>query len=311
MKALILGGTGFIGSHISVQLAKLNQDVRVYSPSAKRFSFTENITCVNGFIADKGELKKHVEWADVVLHFVSTTNPKTSMVDHYHDLDSNLLPFVQLLEMVKEYKEKKIVFCSSGGAVYGKAADHPIKETDIKQPSTSYGLVKSLMEEYIMYYHRKFAIPFLILRPANVYGPKTRSVGEQGIISTLLYNAVHDQSTRLWVPLTNTRDFIYIDDFTEAVIDLLDAQAEGVFNIGSGKGFSLSQIIRAVQLCTDKDLKIEMAHEFVEDEGINILDNSKIHSLTGWMPQVSINAGIANVYQQMLSSIKENELLNL
>lgn len=304
MKALILGGTGFIGSNVAQKLAQLNYDVLVYSPSASIYSFTEKIKYTTGFLADTEKIKKHTQWADVIFHFVSTTTPKTSMDDHYHDLTSNLLPFVQLLEILREYRHKKLIFCSSGGAVYGKTSNMPIAETKIKQPSTSYGLVKSAMEEYASYYQSKYEIPCLILRPANIYGPKTRSIGEQGIISTLVYNTVYDKPTKFWVPLTNTRDYVYIDDFVQAVICLLEQKADGVFNIGSGTGFTLAEIIDTVAFCTGKTLPMEMAEQLIEDEGVNILDNSKIYSITGWVPKTSLTYGIAQVYENMTSKLK-------
>lgn len=300
MKFLVLGGTGFIGSKISRRLADVGHNILVYSPSAGRSAFDhENIATVSGWIADKGEMHKHLEWADAVLHFVSSTNPKTSFSDPHHDITSNLLPMVQLLDMMKEHPGKQLIFCSSGGAVYGTPKHVPISEDHPRHPATPYGLVKMAMEDYIQFYHHNYGLPFLILRPANVYGPKLRSIGEQGIISTLAYNALHDRSTTLWANPNNVRDYIFIDDFADALMSLLSSQAEGIFNIGSGKGYSLAEIITAVQSVSGKTLQIVFQEEKLHDEPANVLDITKISQLSGWHPQTKLEDGIRAILQQL------------
>lgn len=295
---LVLGGSGFLGSHITKKLSADNT-LCVYSPSATRFGFDKCIMTVDATIENENELKKHISWADIIFHFVSTTNPKTSLADHQYDLKSNLLPFVGFLELMRSFPEKKIVFCSSGGAVYGKNNGTTLNESSDKNPSTSYGLVKSLMEEYIEYFNRIFGLDYLILRPSNVYGFNTHSLGTQGIISTLVHNTMFDKPSTFWVDLNNIRDYIHITDFTQAVKSLLDSSAFGIFNIGSGFGTSLRQIIDTVQNTCQREVKIQIAEKLINDESHNVLDIKKIHSRTGWQPIVGIDEGIKTVFNQM------------
>jgi UDP-glucose 4-epimerase len=300
MKFLVLGGTGFIGSKISKRLADVGHNITVFSPSAGRVVFQhDNIATVSGWIADKGEMYKQIAEADAVLHFVSSTNPKTSFSDPHHDITSNLLPMVQLLDMMKEHPGKQLIFCSSGGAVYGTPQQFPVSEDHPRHPATPYGMVKMAMEDYIQFYHQNYGIPFLILRPANVYGPKLRSIGEQGIISTLVYNALHNRPTTLWANPNNIRDYIFIDDFVDALMSLLSSQAEGIFNIGSGKGYSLAEIISAVQSVSGKTLQIVFQEEKLPDEPANVLDITKITALSGWRPQTKLEDGINAILQQL------------
>jgi UDP-glucose 4-epimerase len=295
---LVLGGSGFLGSHITNKLSK-DSSVCVYSPSATRFGFDKCIMTVDAYIENENELKKHISWADIIFHFVSTTNPKTSLADHQYDLKSNLLPFVGFLELMRSFPEKKIVFCSSGGAVYGKNNGNTLIESNDKNPSTSYGLVKSLMEEYIVYFNRTFGLDYLILRPSNVYGFNTNSLGNQGIISTLVHNTIFGNPSTIWVDMNNIRDYIHITDFTQAVKSLLDSSAFGIYNIGSGFGTSLRQIIDAVQNTCQREVMIQIAETLIKDEEYNVLDITKIKSLTGWCPVVGIDEGIQTVYNQM------------
>lgn len=295
MNYLILGGTGFLGTALSGSLAKAGDQVRVYSPSASRNNYGDGITGVTGLIGDQGELLKQTAWCDVVVHLVSTTNPRTSFSDVYHDVSSNLLPMVQLLEILKD-SGKKIIFCSSGGTVYGPAKQLPINEDHPRHPVTPYGLVKSAMEEYIHYYHINFGLPYLVVRPANVYGPKLRSIGEQGIISTLLFNALHQKETTLWANPDNIRDYVFIDDFVSALMSLIRAGAQGIYNIGSGKGYSLNEIIEAAGKVLGEQPKVHFTSQPIRDEASNVLDIAKINHLTGWLPVVTLEQGIRSIH---------------
>ncbi len=291
-KILIIGGSGFIGRAVALLLNNVGYSVRVFSPSATRYDWPADIEPINGYVADKGILSEQVEWADIVLHTASTTNPKTSMSDPVHDVSSNLMPIVELLELLKN-KNKKLIYCSSGGAVYGKPMQNPIEENHIKQPSTSYGLVKSLIEDYIVYYNRNFDVPYLIVRPANIYGPKLRSIGEQGIISTLLFKAYQKEETVIWSDPENIRDYLFIDDFANGLISLIKNNSEGIFNIGSGNGVSLKQIIDVVQSVLPKPMNVKYQTVTVKDEPVNVLSIKKIEAATGWTPEISLSQGIA------------------
>jgi UDP-glucose 4-epimerase len=302
-KILIIGGSGFIGRAVALLLNNEGYSVRVFSPSATRYDWPADIVPVNGYVADKGILSEQVEWADIVLHTASTTNPKTSMSDPVHDVTSNLMPIVELLELLKN-KNKKLIYCSSGGAVYGKPMQNPIEESHTKLPSTSYGLVKSLIEDYIVYYNRNFGLPYLIVRPANIYGPKLRSIGEQGIISTLLFKAYKKEETVIWSNPENIRDYLFIDDFAEGLTSLIKNDSEGIYNMGSGEGVTLTQIIDVVQSLLNSPMNIVFQEVIVKDEPFNVLCNKKIHQETGWKPQFSLEKGIS-ITNDFLIKLKE------
>jgi len=289
-KVLIIGGSGFIGRALALKLKDEGYLVRVFSPSATRHEWPLGIDPVNGYIADKRILSEQVKWAHIILHTASTTNPKTSLSDPVHDVTSNLIPVVELLELLKN-ENKKLIYCSSGGTVYGKPIHNPIEETHTKQPSTSYGLVKSLIEDYIVYYNRNFGMPYLIVRPANIYGPKLRSIGEQGIISTLLYKAHKNEETIIWSNPNNIRDYLFIDDFAKGLVSLMKNKSEGIYNMGSGVGVSLLQIIDVVQNILNSPMHITFQKVKVKDEPINVLSNKKIYEATDWKPEISLEEG--------------------
>lgn len=301
-KILVIGGSGFIGRALALRFCQEGYLVRVFSPSATRYEWPLGIETVNGYIEDKGILKEQVNWSDTILHCASTTNPRTSLSDPVHDVSSNLIPVVELLEMIKS-TNKKFIYCSSGGAVYGKPMQNPIKEDHIKQPSTSYGLVKSLIEDYIVYYNRNYGVPYLIVRPANIYGPKLRSIGEQGIISTLLFKAYKNEETIIWSNPENIRDYLFIDDFANGLTSLIKKNVNGIFNIGSGNGVSLRQIIDVVQSVLPTPMSIKYQEVTIKDEPVNVLCNRKIEETTGWKPVISLSKGIA-ITNNFLTKLK-------
>jgi UDP-glucose 4-epimerase len=304
---LIIGGSGFVGRALSLYISKKGHLVRVLSPSASSYEWPSGIMPINGFIADKDIIEEQVEWASIIIHVASTTNPMSSMTNPLYDVSSNLFPFVQLLELLKD-KNKKIIYCSSGGAVYGKPTQNPIEESHYKLPSTSYGLVKSIMEDYILYYNRNFSLPYLIVRPANIYGPKLRSLGEQGIISTLLYNTIKKEATVIWSNPENIRDYLYIDDFISGFFSLINNETEGIFNLGSGMGTSINQIINEVELILDLPAKIIIKNTTVKDEPVNVLSNEKIYKTVAWKPMVSLSEGILSTKIFLQEYLKNNNL---
>jgi UDP-glucose 4-epimerase len=302
MNILIIGGTGFLGLNLAKKLIK-NNNVVIYSPTADNINLDLNIQKVNASITDIDILCSCVEKANVILHFVSTTTPFSSFNNYEYDLSTNVLPLIKLLDVLKSYKDKKFIYCSSGGAVYGSSMNLHFSETDVKRPITSYGLVKSIMEEYIEFYARKYGLNYLILRPSNVYGLKTSAIGKQGIISTLIYNSILNQQTTIWSSPNNIRDYIYIDDFVDATSKLLTSASNGIYNVGSGIGFSLSNLIELVEIELNTKLSILYTETLISDESVNILDISKISHETGWLPNVDLIKGIGLLHNQMKNQL--------
>ncbi|QDH79803.1 NAD-dependent epimerase/dehydratase family protein [Echinicola soli] len=294
-RILILGGTGFIGSSLS-QYLKAGNETRIYSPSAQQIDPISGVSGYDGFIEDFSSLEPHLEWATIIIHLVSTSNPKSSLKNPFNDAKSNLLPLISILEYLKNHTDKKLVFCSSGGAVYGMGNGRVFSESDPKAPISSYGIVKSTMEEYIDYYQRLYGVNALVIRPSNIYGAKSRSLGKQGLISTLVEHTLVGKTTALWVPLTTSKDYLYIVDFVKAVKMLIESDAIGMFNIASGHNCTIADLLQVVEkvLRIKPKIRTEIG-DFSKIDSPVKLDIQKLQMLTNWKPETSLLEGVEMV----------------
>ena len=187
MNILIIGGNGFIGSHL-LEVLSLNHKVVIFDRSPNRFvSEYPNVEYVYGDFHDSSLLKTCLENIDIVYHLLSTTVPLTANLDPIVDVESNVVGTIKLLEMVSKSNVKRFIYTSSGGTVYGNPEFLPIDERHPCNPIGSYGIVKNTIEHYVKMFASKKNFSYLIVRPSNPYGPRQNYNGNQGLISKLLY----------------------------------------------------------------------------------------------------------------------------
>ena len=154
---------------------------------------------------------------DMVFHLVSTTVPKTSNDDPAFDVMSNVVETIYLLEQCAKGKVKKIVFVSSGGAVYGTPAALPVPEDSPEKPESSYGITKLAIEKYLELFHRLYGLNYVILRPSNPYGERQNPDGDQGVIAVFLGKIAKGQAIDIWGDGSNVKDYVYIGDLIDGI----------------------------------------------------------------------------------------------
>jgi len=236
MKALVLGGNGFIGSSLVDRLVAVGYKVRVYgrSPLSSQEQ-RKNVEYLCGTLSETALVKQALDKIDVVFHLISTTIPSTSNLNPIDDIQDNLADTVGLLECMREIGIFRIVYISSGGTIYGESEKELIDEEHSLNPNCSYGIVKLAVEKYLNMYARLYQFKPVILRVSNPYGPKQKKIGLQGLIGTVLANAIKSEPIEVWGNGEVIRDYIFIDDVVSACICAIESNVSGVFNIGKAK----------------------------------------------------------------------------
>jgi len=263
----VTGSSGFIGRHL---IEKLND---------------YNIIKENG-IENKLKKKRNTSKIDIVVHLGGKTpySNKLSFVDF---LDSNLKSTAQILEFCVKHKVKKLIFVSS--YVYGKPTMKKINETHKIRPHSPYAMSKFLGEQICEFYGRMYGLNIIIVRPFNIYGAEQK----KGFFIPNLMNVAKSGRKIVIVNKKSKRDFLYIDDFVDAIKKIIKLNLENqVFNIGYGKSYSFEQIIKKIEKITGKKVNVKYINEsstFIPNIVANI---SKITKKTGWIPTISFDDGL-------------------
>lgn len=295
MNCVIFGGAGFLGEHLCRRLLQRGDTLVVYGRDTETGrSFARcypAIRYVAGDFAAETKFGAYLQKGDVVVHLLSTTLPFNT--DLAWDLQSNVLATLRLLDACVERGVRAVVFVSSGGTVYGIPRSLPIKESHLTDPICSYGIQKLLIEKYLHYYAHSFRLPYRVLRLANPYGAGQDPFRGQGVIAAFLARALLEQPIEIWGDGSAVRDYLYIDDAMEAMETLLHYEgAETIFNVGSGRGASLREVVAAVQRAVGKKIAVTYKAGRKQDVPVNVLDISRAKQELSWRPRVNLYEGI-------------------
>jgi UDP-glucose 4-epimerase len=299
MNCLVLGGNGFIGSHLVDRLLQEKYSIRVLDKYTERYRIPlKNIEYIYEDMGNRGLLNEVLENIDVVYHLIGTTTPKTSNDDPAFDIQSNVLNTLYLLDSCIQHKIKKFIYISSGGTVYGNSDKLPLAENHILDPISSYGISKLTVEKYLQLYHKLYGIDYAIVRPSNPYGERQNPEGIQGAISVFLGKIFKNENIELWGDGSVVRDFIYIKDLTEGIVRVATRNTESrIFNLGSGKGYSLTDLIKVIAKVTKREINVINKPSRVFDVPAIYLDISRARKELEWSPSTSLEDGIMKTWE--------------
>lgn len=298
MKVLVLGGNGFIGSHIVDALLEEGHQVCVFDRTYERYR--SPLTNVEYFLSEFTNislLAEALEGVDLVYHLISTTVPSTSNLSPSDDIQSNLINTVRLLDLIVQMKVPRIIFLSSGGTVYGIPKTTPIPETHPLNPICSYGIVKIAIEHYLYMYHQLYALDYVVIRASNPYGERQGHKGVQGVIGTFLGKAKYSEEIQVWGDGSIIRDYIYIGDLAKFCMKATHATNSGVYNVGSGIGHSISEIIEIIEAEVGQNLLFKKMPRRDYDIPKIILDISKAKITFDWEPETEFHQGIKKSWE--------------
>lgn len=304
---LILGADGFIGSYLTEALLKSGYSIRAFDKFLKgNINFLnhiiDKIEIFEGDFLRKKDIDKALENVEYVFHYISTTIPANSINKPIFDVNTNIISTLRLLQLCLKHNVKKVIFSSSGGTIYGGSDKDKYNEYDLTNPITPYGIQKLIIEKYLNYFKYQYGLEYMICRYSNPYGPRQGVGGKQGIIPIFLNLIKQDKPVQIFGDGKNVRDYIYIKDCIEATIRLFEKEKllYTLYNIGSGKGVSINEIINIVKKITNKNIDIISLPPRSSDVKKVILDISRVECELGKVENTNLYDGIKLVWKYTL-----------
>ena len=304
MNITILGGTGFIGTNLSIQLSKGNS-VKVVGQNKEHFIPLKKLNLPIRYELARLTADSHYDellsGTDVLYHLVSTTVPTTSNQHISEELIANVIASSKILEACVSENVKKVVFISSGGTVYGKGKICPLKEDMITNPISSYGIQKLTIEKLLYLYNYLYDLDYRIIRLSNPYGPYQRPDGVLGAVSTFTYKALKDEEIIVYGDGSVVRDYIYIDDAIRGITNIVNYDGKyKLFNLGCGKGTSINEVIENIEEVLQRKLQVKYAEGRKVDVPVNFLDISRYETCCGKLNPISLKEGITKTVEFMV-----------
>src|SRR3989338_9831705 len=297
MKILVTGGAGFIASHIVDAYINLGFEVVVLdnlSSGKKKFVNSKaKFYQVDLLNLDKIKQILLFEKPQIINHHAAQISVRNSVSDPINDAKVNILGFINLLEAAKDINIKKVIFASSGGAIYGDAKILPTPESyQPLVPLSPYGVNKLSSEYYLNYYYHVFKIPFIALRYSNVYGPRQNPHGEAGVVAIFTLKLLKGA-----LPIINgdglqTRDYIYVGDVVEANRRALISDKVGAFNIGTSKETNVIEIFKIIQRFTGSNLQAKYGSVKTGEQKRSCLNCKIAAEKLGWEAEVNLEQGL-------------------
>jgi UDP-glucose 4-epimerase len=297
VRVLVIGGCGFIGSHVVDCLLQGGVEVRVLDrrPEAFRPPLPD-VDYVLGDFADTAQVFEALAGMDAVVHLASTTVPATSNLDPVADISGNLIPLVRLLEVMRSAGVRKMIYLSSGGTVYGVPQTDPVTENHPLNPISSYGIVKIAIENYLFMEQALHGLQPVVLRASNPYGPRQGHTGIQGLIGTHLWRLARKEQIEVWGDGSVVRDFLHVKDLAALCLRALQADITGIFNAGSGEGASVAEVVEKICATVGGDVTPLYKPGRNFDVPRVVLDVTKAEAELGWQRQIPLEAGLAETW---------------
>jgi UDP-glucose 4-epimerase len=239
---------------------------------------------------------------DIIHHYAWGSIPASANANPRGDLLTNVTATIDLLDALRRRKSGRLLFASSGGTVYGKTQDHPVPEDHTLAPITAYGAGKVTTEVYLNFYRMTYGVDCRIARIANPFGAGQDLSKGLGAVTTFIHRALTGQTITIWGDGEVVRDYIHISDAVQALARLSLAPqslAETTFNIGSGMGTSLNQIIEEIEVQLGRRIAVERTHGRAFDVPVNVLAIDRARGILDWSPELSFAQGMALTFSDL------------
>jgi UDP-glucose 4-epimerase len=303
--ATILGGLGFIGSHLARALLNHGFLVRIfdklYASHGLIRDLETSVEVIEGDMERPQDVLDALSGSDICFHLIHSTVPGSSMEDPGYDVQSNVVSSVRWLSQLQRTSIRRLIFISSGGTVYGIPQSNPITEDHPTNPISSYGISKLCIEKYVLLYGQLFGINATILRPSNVFGEGQKISINQGIIGVFANSMIRGEPIEIWGDGSAKRDYLHIQDMITGVLMLVKYQGPyQIFNISAGEGHTVLEISDILQEILGRRSQISFKPSRGFDVPINVLSPLRLMNETGWKPKTTLREGIKRYVQWTL-----------
>ena len=295
MKIVVTGGAGFIASQIVDAYIERGHEVHILDDfSTGQQSNLNPKATVHRIDIAEAQTAKLIEQIkpEVLSHHAAQMDVRHSVADPAFDARVNIIGFINLLEACKNAGAKKVIFASSGGAVYGEQEVFPAPESHATQPASPYGVSKRTGELYLSYYNQAYGLPYIALRYANVYGPRQSTMGEAGVVAIFLSMLLSGKTPIINGDGRQTRDYVYVADVVAANVAALESTFVGQINIGTGAETDVVTIYEHLREAVGSATKAQHGPAKTGEQRRSCLDAGRAAEILGWRPQMALRDGL-------------------
>ena len=303
MRIMVTGGAGFIGSHtVDALIASGAGEVTVLDDlsTGKRSQLNAKATLYPIDLRDAAAVASVVAQArpEIIYHLAAQMDVRRSVADPSFDAQVNLVGFLNLMESVRKHGLKRVVFASTGGAIYGEQEEFPCTEEHPKRPVSPYGVAKLATEAYLFFYKVEYGIDYVALRFGNVYGPRQDPHGEAGVVAIFCGRILDGKPVTIYGDGTQTRDYIYVGDVVRAVVAASKSNASGIaLNIGTGIETNVNELYSALAGIADFPTHAEHAAARPGEQKRSVISPARAAQELGWRPEKRLADGLEETFK--------------
>ena len=311
MKVLVTGGAGFIGSHIVDKLIEKGFEVFIIDnlSTGKRENINEKAKFVCGDINDERLLNNLFKENNFsyIFHLAAQISVSNSVREPVKDAQVNIIGSLKLIKKSIESGVKKIIFSSTGGAIYGEAETFPTTEEVFPKPVSPYAIAKFSVENYLRFAKREFGLNYTILRYSNVYGPRQDPCGEAGVVAIFSSRMLQNKNTIIFGDGKYIRDYVFVSDVAQANIKAMENGDGKIFNISTAKGTSVIELFQILKELTGYRKAPFYKPEREGDVRKSVLSYEKAKRELKWEPKINIDEGLKSTVEWFKEKIKQKD----